>query len=162
MKTTLILYLAFTWVVCRRFDAGAWFTWAWRMAATGLGAAVAEPVDHRGRVGVSPWPAGCGRFVVYRGGESEAFNTDEGIFVIPRLLVPRWSPWKPWRWRRYSAQAAPRRTLVKSAFNAGQVIVAAAWGLAVSRGIAVPSGSLTAGHAPPLVAGGCLCPGQHV
>ena len=29
------------------------------------------------------WP-----IVVYRGGESEAFNTDEGFFVILALLVP--------------------------------------------------------------------------
>ena len=42
------------------------------------------------------------------------------------------------------AQAARRRPLVKSAFNIGQVLIAAGLGLSVSRGLAAPTASLTA------------------
>ena len=94
------------------------------------------------------WP-----IVVYRGGESEAFNTDEGIFVILALLVPPLVTLETVALATVLAQAARRRPLVKSAFNAGQVIVAAGLGLAVSRSIAVPSGSLAAGQLAAMVAG---------
>ena len=94
------------------------------------------------------WP-----IVVYRGGESEAFNTDEGIFVILALLVPPMVTLVTLASATILAQVARRRPPVKSAFNAGQVIVAAGLGLAVSRGIAVPSGSLSAWQLGAMVAG---------
>jgi diguanylate cyclase (GGDEF)-like protein/PAS domain S-box-containing protein len=94
------------------------------------------------------WPV-----VVYRGGESEAFNTDEGIFVILALLVPPLLTLGTMALATILAQAARRRPLTKSAFNAGQVLVAAGLGLAASRSIAVPSGSLTAGQLAAMVAG---------
>jgi diguanylate cyclase (GGDEF)-like protein len=87
------------------------------------------------------WPV-----VVYRGGESAAFNTDEGFFVILALLVPPLVTLGTFVLATAAAQAVRRRPLVKSAFNAGQVLIAAGLGLAVSRGIAAPSKSPTAGQ----------------
>jgi diguanylate cyclase (GGDEF)-like protein/PAS domain S-box-containing protein len=87
------------------------------------------------------WP-----IVVYRGVESEAFNMDEGFFVILALLVPSLLVLGTLALATVAAQAARRRPVVKSAFNAGQVLIAAGLGLAVSRGIAGPLGSLTAGQ----------------
>jgi diguanylate cyclase (GGDEF)-like protein len=87
------------------------------------------------------WP-----IVVYRGVESEAFSMDEGFFVIIALLVPPLLVLGTLAMATVVAQAARRRPVVKSAFNAGQVLIAAGLGLAVSRGIASPAGSLTAGQ----------------
>ena len=94
------------------------------------------------------WPV-----VVYRGGESEAFNTDEGIFVILALLVPPLLTLETVALAVILGQMARRRPLIKSAFNVGQVVLAAGLGLAVSRGIAAPSGPLTAGQLAAVVAG---------
>jgi diguanylate cyclase (GGDEF)-like protein/PAS domain S-box-containing protein len=87
------------------------------------------------------WPV-----VVYRGVESEAFSMDEGFFVILALLVPPLLTLGTLALATVLAQAARRRPIVKSAFNAGQVLIAAGLGLAVSRSIAVPARSLTAGQ----------------
>ena len=87
------------------------------------------------------WPV-----VVYREGESEAFNTDDSFFVILALLVPSVLTLGTLALAITLAQAARRRPLVKSAFNAGQVLVAAGMGLAVSRSVAAPSNSLTPGQ----------------
>jgi diguanylate cyclase (GGDEF)-like protein/PAS domain S-box-containing protein len=87
------------------------------------------------------WPV-----VVYRGGESAAFNMDEGIFVILALLVPPVVTLGTFALATVVAQVARRRPLLKSAFNVGQVLIAAGLGLAVSRSIAAPSNSLTAGQ----------------
>jgi diguanylate cyclase (GGDEF)-like protein len=87
------------------------------------------------------WPV-----LVYRGVESEAFNMDEGFFVILALLVPPLLVLGTLALATVVAQAARRRPVVKSAFNAGQVLTAAGLGLAVSRGIAGPGSSLTAGQ----------------
>jgi hypothetical protein len=84
--------------------------------------------------------------VVYRGAESEAFSIDEGVFVILALLVPPLLMLGTLALATVVAQAARRRPVVKSAFNAGQVLIAAGLGLAVSRGIAAPARSLTAGQ----------------
>ncbi len=94
------------------------------------------------------WPV-----VVYRGGESEAFNLDEGFFVILALLVPPLVTLETLAVATVLAQAARRRPLVKSAFNAGQVLIAAGLGLAVSRAIAAPSGSLTAAQIAAIMLG---------
>jgi len=94
------------------------------------------------------WPV-----VVYRGGESAAFNMDEVFFVILALLVPPLVTLGTFALATVLAQAARRRPLVKSAFNAGQVLVAAGLGLAVSRCLAVPSDPLTAGQIGAIVLG---------
>ncbi|HTT54963.1 MAG TPA: EAL domain-containing protein [Streptosporangiaceae bacterium] len=87
------------------------------------------------------WPV-----VVFRGGESETFNMDEGFFVILALLEPPLVTLGTLALAAVAAQAARRRPVIKSAFNAGQGLIAAGLGLAVSRAIAAPSSSLTAGQ----------------
>jgi diguanylate cyclase (GGDEF)-like protein/PAS domain S-box-containing protein len=94
------------------------------------------------------WPV-----VVYRGGESEAFNLDEGFFVILALLVPPLVTLETLALATVLAQVARRRPAVKSAFNAGQVLIAAGLGLAVSRAVAAPSGSLTAAQVAAIMLG---------
>src|SRR5260370_24093115 len=79
------------------------------------------------------WPV-----VVYRGGESAAFNMDEGFFVILALLVPPLVTLGTFALATVLAQVARRRPLLKSAFNVGQVLISAGRGLAVSRRIAAP------------------------
>ena len=75
------------------------------------------------------WPV-----VVYREGESEAFNTDDTFFVILALLVPPLLTLATLALAFVVAQAARRRSFVKSAFNTGQVLIAAGLGLAVQPG----------------------------
>jgi diguanylate cyclase (GGDEF)-like protein/PAS domain S-box-containing protein len=94
------------------------------------------------------WPV-----VVYRGGESAAFNMDEVFFVILALLVPPLVTLGTFALATALAQAVRRRPLVKSAFNAGQVLVAVGLGLAVSRSIAAPSNPLTASQVAAIVLG---------
>jgi diguanylate cyclase (GGDEF)-like protein/PAS domain S-box-containing protein len=78
---------------------------------------------------------------------------DEVFFVILALLVPPLVTLGTFALATVLAQAARRRPLVKSAFNAGQVLVAAGLGLAVSRSIAAPSNPLTAGQIAAIVLG---------
>jgi diguanylate cyclase (GGDEF)-like protein/PAS domain S-box-containing protein len=94
------------------------------------------------------WPV-----VVQRGGESAAFNMDEVFFVILALLVPPLVTLGTFALATVLAQVARRRSLAKSAFNAGQVLVAAGLGLAVSRSIAAPSNPLAAGQIAAIVLG---------
>jgi diguanylate cyclase (GGDEF)-like protein len=84
------------------------------------------------------WPV-----VVYREDESEAFNMDEGFFVILALLVPPLVTLGILALATVIAQAARRRPLVKSAFNVGQVLIAAGLGISASRAVAVPGPPLT-------------------
>jgi diguanylate cyclase (GGDEF)-like protein/PAS domain S-box-containing protein len=97
------------------------------------------------------WPV-----VVYRGGESEALNMDEGFLVILALLVPPLVTLGTLGLVTILAQAIRRRPLVKSAFNAGQVLTAAGLGLAVSRGIAAPANPLTAGQIAAVMLGAAV------
>jgi diguanylate cyclase (GGDEF)-like protein/PAS domain S-box-containing protein len=99
-------------------------------------------------VGSWIWPV-----VVYREGESEAVNMDEAFFVILALLVPPLVALGTLVLATATAQAARRRPLVKSAFNAGQVVIAAGLGIAVSRGIAAPTASLTPAQVAAVVLG---------
>jgi PAS domain S-box-containing protein len=94
------------------------------------------------------WPV-----IVFRGGESEAAQVDECFFVILALLVPPVLTLGTLAMATTLAQAIRRRPLVKSAFNAGQVLVSAGLGLAVSRGIAVPTGSIGVAQVGAVVAG---------
>jgi diguanylate cyclase (GGDEF)-like protein len=84
------------------------------------------------------WPV-----VVYREGESEAFNMDEAFFAILALLVPPLVTLGTLALATVTAQAVRRRPLVKSAFNAGQVVIAAGLGIAAGRVAAAPAGFLT-------------------
>ena len=97
------------------------------------------------------WPV-----VVYRGGESEALSMDEGFFVILALLVPPLVTLGTLWVATVLAQAGRRRSAVKSAFNVGQVLIAAGAGLSVSRGIAAPSGSLSAGQVAAVALGAAV------
>jgi diguanylate cyclase (GGDEF)-like protein/PAS domain S-box-containing protein len=97
------------------------------------------------------WPV-----VVYRGGESEALNMDEGFLVILALLVPPLVTLGTLGLVTILAQAIRRRPLVKSAFNAGQVLIAAGLGLAVSRSIAAPANPLTAGQIAAVMLGAAV------
>jgi diguanylate cyclase (GGDEF)-like protein/PAS domain S-box-containing protein len=94
------------------------------------------------------WP-----LVVFRGGESEAAHVDECFFVILALLVPPVLTLGTMALATTVAQAVRRRPLVKSAFNSGQVLTAAGLGLAVSRGLAMPSGSIGLAQAAAIAAG---------
>jgi hypothetical protein len=94
------------------------------------------------------WPV-----VVYREGESEAFNTDDTFFVILALLVPPVLTLATLALAFVVAQAARRRLFVKSAFNTGQVLIAAGLGLASSRALAPPSASLSAAEVAALLLG---------
>src|ERR1700751_2989616 len=134
-----------TWALAAASVAGGTATLAiavWRHAAT---AQVQERqwivagVIGALALGSWVWPV-----VVYRGGESEALNMDEGFLVILALLVPPLVTLGTLGVATVLAQAGRRRPVVKSAFNVGQVLTAAGIGLAVIRSIAVPTASLTA------------------
>jgi hypothetical protein len=94
------------------------------------------------------WPV-----VVYRGGESEAINMDEGFFVILALLVPPLLTLGTLALVTILAQAGRRRPLVKSAFNAGQVLISAGLALAAMRTVAPPAGPITPGQVAAVVVG---------
>src|ERR1700722_423185 len=87
------------------------------------------------------WPV-----VVFHGGESEAFNMDEGLFVILALLVPPELTIGILGLAAVVAQCERRRPAVQSAFNVGQVLIASGLGLVVSRSLALPSNPLTIGE----------------
>ena len=123
--------VALSVAIWRRPDSGHILASHWIVAAAVGGLAL----------GSWAWPV-----VVYRGGESEALNMDEGFFVILALLVPPLVTLGTLGIATVLAQAVRRRTVVKSAFNVGQVLIAAGTGLAVSRSIAVPTGALGAGQ----------------
>src|SRR6266581_5372561 len=133
-----------TWAVVAASVVGGAFTLfvaVWRQSAWGH-------VDHSqwiiaaavGALGLGSW---VWPVVVYRGGESAAFNMDEVFFVILALLVPPLVTLGTLALATVTAQAVRRRPLVKSAFNAGQVVIAAGLGISASRGIAAPTASLT-------------------
>jgi diguanylate cyclase (GGDEF)-like protein/PAS domain S-box-containing protein len=119
--------------VCAPVGEGQWF------AAAVLGVLL---------LGSWLWP-----LVVFRGGESEAAHVDECFFVILALLVPPVLTLGTLAVATALAQVLRRRPLVKSAFNAGQVLVSAGLGLAVSRGIAVPSDSVGVAQVAAVVVG---------
>jgi diguanylate cyclase (GGDEF)-like protein/PAS domain S-box-containing protein len=96
--------------------------------------------------------------VVYREGESEAFNMDEAFFAVLALLVPPLVALGTLAVATATAQAARRRPLVKSAFNVGQVLIAAGLGISADRAVAPPSASPTAGQVAAVMLGvGVYC-----
>jgi diguanylate cyclase (GGDEF)-like protein len=139
--------LRVTWAIIAVAVAGGalvLFFAGWRQSASGhvnQGQWVVAAAIGVLALGSWVWPV-----VVYRGAESEAFNMDEGFFVILALLVPPLLVLGTLALATVVAQAARRRPVVKSAFNAGQVLIAAGLGLAVSRGIAGLGRSPTAGQ----------------
>jgi len=76
--------------------------------------------------------------VVFRGDESETFQLDEGFFVVLALLEPPLLTLATLASAIMVAQAIRRRPVEKSAFNVGQVLIAAGLGLVVSRALAPP------------------------
>ncbi len=98
------------------------------------------------------WPV-----VVFRGGESETFNMDEGFFVILALLESPLVTLGTLALAAVAAQAARRRPVTKSAFNAGQALIAAGLGLAVSHAVAAPTGALTAAQVAAALLGVGVC-----
>jgi diguanylate cyclase (GGDEF)-like protein/PAS domain S-box-containing protein len=130
------------------------FAAAWRQPAPGdidQGQWIAAAAIGFLALGSWVWPV-----VVYRGGESEALNMDEGFLVILALLVPPLVTLGTLGLVTILAQAIRRRPLVKSAFNAGQVLIAAGLGLAVSRSIAAPANPLTAGQIAAVMLGAAV------
>ena len=85
--------------------------------------------------------------VVYMGNRIDTFQMDEGFFVILALLVPPVVTLSTLAIASAVAQIVRRRQLVKSVFNVGEVLIAGGLGLLVSRSIATPSHSITAGQA---------------
>ena len=136
-----------TWAIVAASVAGGAFTLfvaVWRQSASGhVHESQWVVAAAMGVLALASW---VWPVVVYRGGESEALNMDEGFFVILALLVPPLVTLGTLALATVLAQAVRRRPLAKSAFNVGQVLIAAGLGLAVSRGIAPPSNSLTAGQ----------------
>jgi diguanylate cyclase (GGDEF)-like protein len=94
------------------------------------------------------WPV-----VVFRGGESEAFHLDEGFFVILALLVPPVLTLSTLAASTILAQAARRRSVIKSAFNCGQMLISSGVALAVSRAIDAPGDPLTAAQIAAVLVG---------
>ncbi|HTS96131.1 MAG TPA: diguanylate cyclase, partial [Streptosporangiaceae bacterium] len=124
---------------------------AWRQPASGPvseGQWVVAAAVGALALGSWVWPV-----VVYRGGESTAFNMDEVFFVILALLVPPLVTLGTLALATAVAQAVRRRPVVKSAFNSGQVLIAAGLALAVSRCLAPPSDPLTAAQIAAILLG---------
>ena len=94
------------------------------------------------------WPV-----VVFHGGESEAFNMDEGLFVILALLAPPLLTIGILGLTVIVAQGVRRRPVVKAAFNAGQILIACGLGLAVSRSLAPPSNPFAVAQIAAIVLG---------
>ncbi|MDQ1442867.1 MAG: hypothetical protein QOG97_3095 [Acidimicrobiaceae bacterium] len=84
------------------------------------------------------WP-----LVMYRDGQSEALNLDEGFFIIAALLLPVWGGILVFALGTAIAQAVRRRPLVKSVFNWGQFVTSAGLGLFVTHLIAPQTPRLT-------------------
>jgi len=88
------------------------------------------------------WPA----LLRFEGKNSEAFHLDEGFFVVMALVLPPVATIATFAMATIVAQVVRPRPLIKLAFNAGQVLVCAGLGLAVSRSLAPPTRSLTVGE----------------
>ena len=91
--------------------------------------------------------------VVYIGNRIDTFQMDEGFFVILALLLPPVITLTTLAVASTIAQIVRRRQLIKSVFNVGEVLIAAGLGLLISRSIATPSHSITAGQAGAAVLG---------
>jgi len=74
------------------------------------------------------WP-----LLLYRGGESEAFNVDEGILVIMSLLLPAYAGILVFAVAAAIAEIVRRHSPVKAFFNWGQIVAGAGLGLSVTR-----------------------------
>jgi diguanylate cyclase (GGDEF)-like protein/PAS domain S-box-containing protein len=135
--------------------AGTLFVAAWRNPA--LGHIDAGQWTVAGTIGALFLGSWFWPVVVFRGGESETFNMDEGFFVILALVEPPLITLGTMAIAGAIAQAIRGRPLVKSAFNCGQVVIAAGLGLAVSRAIAPPTGSLDAGEIAAAMLGVAVC-----
>src|SRR5438309_387485 len=84
------------------------------------------------------WPV-----VVYRGAESDAVHLDDGFFVVMALVLPVGGVIYAFAMATLLSQLMLNRSVVKSAFNSGQLLTAVGLGLAVSRAIGPPGHRLT-------------------
>jgi diguanylate cyclase (GGDEF)-like protein/PAS domain S-box-containing protein len=131
--------------------AGALAVAGWRQSASGpIGESEWIIAAAMGVLALGSW---LWPVVVYRGGESEAINMDEGFFVILALLVSPLLTLGTLALVTILAQAGRRRPLVKSAFNAGQVLISAGLGLAAMRTVAPRAGSITTAQVAAVVVG---------
>src|SRR5260370_7843584 len=111
------------WAIIALAVAGgafALFFAGWRQSASGHvndGQWVVAAVVGVLALGSWVWPV-----VVYRGAESEAFNMDEGFFVILALLVPPVLPLDTLPPPPSVPQPPPRPPLSTPAFPAAQVL----------------------------------------
>ncbi len=91
---------------------------------------------------------------VAAGRQSASWHVDQSQWIVAAavgaLALGSWV-WPVVVYR--VAQVARRRPLLKSAFNVGQVLIAAGLGLAVSRSLAAPSNSLTTGQIAAIILG---------
>ena len=94
------------------------------------------------------WP-----LVMYRDHRSEAFNLDEGVFVILALLMPFHLGILVFALAPAVAEAVRRHPPVKSVFNWAQVVTAAGLGLGVAHFLAPAGSLLTEGALVAAVAG---------
>jgi PAS domain S-box-containing protein len=85
------------------------------------------------------WP-----LVLYRDGESEAFNLAEGAFVIMALLLPLPVAIVVFAVAAGTSEIARHHTGLKLAFNWGQMVIAAGAGLAVTQLMTTAGSRITA------------------
>ncbi|HET9077719.1 MAG TPA: EAL domain-containing protein, partial [Acidimicrobiales bacterium] len=80
------------------------------------------------------WP-----LVLFRRNQSQAFQFDEGFFVVLALLTPARVTVSVFAVAVVMAQAVKRRALFKSAFNLGEVLLSVSLAATVSRTISSPA-----------------------
>jgi diguanylate cyclase (GGDEF)-like protein/PAS domain S-box-containing protein len=143
-----------TWAIVAASVTGGAFTIcvaAWNQPPTGpVGMSHWVVALTMGVLAVGSWLAPV---VVFRGEESETFQLDEGFFVVLALLEPPLLTLGTLASAIIVAQAIRRRPVEKSAFNVGQVLIAAGAGLAVSRTLAPPSPELAPEQIAAIAAG---------
>jgi len=94
--------------------------------------------------------------VMYRDGQSEALNLDEGFFVIVALLLPIGGGILVFALATVASQVVRHRPLVKSMFNWGQIVTSVGLGLLVTHWLASPTPRLTGAEVLAAVAGAAV------
>ncbi len=94
--------------------------------------------------------------VMYRDGQSEALNLDEGFFVIVALLLPIGGGILVFALATVASQVVRHRPLVKSMFNWGQIVTSVGLGLLVTHWLAAPTPRLTGAEVLAAVAGAAV------
>ena len=84
------------------------------------------------------WP-----LLIYRDGQSEAFNIDEGFFVVMALLLPGYGTVLAFAFAVAVAEAVRRHSRIKAVFNWGQAVTAAGLGIEAMHLLAPATPRLT-------------------